>query len=92
MNYISPPSKAATHQDYMGKGSVSRAPWWAYLWGGILIVMTGLLAVTIVYVLLEMIPQGMDLQMPLLFIIFPLSIAIPLTMVAMAVVLTRKRE
>ncbi|MFX1439440.1 MAG: hypothetical protein ACFFFD_04265 [Promethearchaeota archaeon] len=76
----------------MGKGSVSRAPWWAYLWGGILIVMTGLLAVTIVYVLLEMIPQGMDLQMPLLFIIFPLSIAIPLTMVAMAVVLTRKRE
>jgi hypothetical protein len=76
----------------MGKGSVSRAPWWAYLWGGILIVMTGLLAVTIVYVLLEMIPQGMDLQMPLFFIILPLSIAIPLAMVTMAVVLTRKRE
>ena len=76
----------------MGKGSVSRAPWWAYLWGGILMVMTGLLAVTIVYVLLEMIPQGMDFQILLLFIILPLSIAIPLTMVTLAVVLTRKRE
>ena len=54
--------------------------------------MTGLLAVTIVYVLLEMIPQGMDFQMLLLFIILPLSIVIPLAMVALAVVLTRKRE
>ncbi|MFW9883663.1 MAG: hypothetical protein ACFFEX_04670 [Candidatus Thorarchaeota archaeon] len=71
---------------------MGRAPWWAYLWGGILIVMTALLAITIVYVLLEMIPQGIDIQMPLLFIILPLSIVIPLTMVAMAAVLTRKRE
>ncbi|MFW9861998.1 MAG: hypothetical protein ACFFET_06865 [Candidatus Thorarchaeota archaeon] len=71
---------------------MGRAPWWAYLWGGILIVMTALLAITIVYVLLEMIPQGIDIQMPLLFIILPLSIVIPLTMVAMATVLTRKRE
>lgn len=76
----------------MGKGSLSRAPWWAFLFGGILVVMTGLLAVTIVYVLLEMIPQGMDFQMLLLFIILPLSIVIPLAMVALAVVLTRKRE
>ncbi len=54
--------------------------------------MTGLLAGTIVFVLLEMLPQGMDIQMPLFFIILPLSILIPITMVAMAIVLTRKRE
>jgi hypothetical protein len=71
---------------------MTRIPWWAYLWGGILIVMTGLLAVSIVYVLMEMIPRGMDVQMPLFFIILPLSIIIPLTVIAMAIVLTRKRE
>ena len=85
-------TRGATRQQYMGKGSMTRVHWWAYLWGGILIVMTGLLAGTIVFVLLEMLPQGMDIQMPLFFIILPLSILIPITMVAMAIVLTRKRE
>jgi predicted branched-subunit amino acid permease len=79
-------------QQYMGKGSMSIQPWWAYLWGGVLIVMTGLLGGTIGYVLLYMIPEGMDVQIPLYFIVLPLSIVIPLTIAAMAIVLTRKRN
>jgi hypothetical protein len=67
-------------------------PWWAYLWGGVLIVMTGLLGGTTVYVLLYMIPEGMDVQIPLYFTVLPLSIVIPLTIAAMAIVLTRKRN
>ncbi|MGY5876742.1 MAG: hypothetical protein RTU30_13420 [Candidatus Thorarchaeota archaeon] len=59
---------------------------------GILIVMSGLLAVTIVFVLLEMLPRGMDIQIPLFFIILPLSILSPLIMLTMAILLTKKRE
>jgi len=54
--------------------------------------MSCILAVTIVFVFLEMIPRGMDIQVPVFFIILPLSILIPLVMVAMAILLTRKRE
>ncbi|MHA2601796.1 MAG: hypothetical protein AM324_006670 [Candidatus Thorarchaeota archaeon SMTZ1-83] len=71
---------------------MSRPPKWAYLVGGSLIVMSCILAVTIVFVFLEMIPRGMDIQVPVFFIILPLSILIPLVMVAMAILLTRKRE
>ncbi|MCW3987978.1 MAG: hypothetical protein NWE87_06645 [Candidatus Bathyarchaeota archaeon] len=67
-------------------------PKWVYLIGGILIVMSSLLAMTTVFVLLEMLPRGMDIQMPLLFIILPLSILIPLTTFAMAILLTKKKE
>ena len=71
---------------------MSRPPKWAYLVGGSLIVMSCILTVTIVFVFLEMIPRGMDIQVPVFFIILPLSILIPLVMVAMAILLTRKRE
>ncbi len=71
---------------------MSRPPKWAYIISGILIVMSILLGVTVVFVLLEMLPRGMDIQMPLLFIILPLSILIPLIMLTMAILLTRKRE
>ncbi|MGY5871130.1 MAG: hypothetical protein RTV72_02695 [Candidatus Thorarchaeota archaeon] len=71
--------------------SIIRPPKWAYLISGILIAMTSLLGVTIVYVLLEMLPRGMDIQIPLLFIVLPLSILITLTTLTMAVLLTKKR-
>jgi len=87
------PTQEATCHQYMGKGmNPTKAPKWAYLMGGILIVMSGLLAVIIVIVVLEMLPRGMDIQLPLLFIILPLSILIPLIVLTMAVLLTRKRE
>jgi hypothetical protein len=84
-------TRESTLQQFLGKESsaMSRPPKWAYLIGGILIVMSCILAVTIMFAFLEMIPRGMDIQMPLLFIILPLSIVIPLTMVAMAIVLVK---
>ena len=71
---------------------MNRAPKWAYLISGILIAMSCLLGVTIVFVLLEMLPQGMDLQIPLLFIMLPLTILISLLTLTMAILLTKKRE
>jgi hypothetical protein len=72
--------------------SMSRPPKWAYFIAGILIMMSSLLGVTIIFVLLEMLPRGMDIQMPLFYIILPLSILIPLIVLTMAIALTRKRE
>ncbi len=92
MNAMHKLTRAATSQQYMEKGSMIRVPKWAYFMGGILIVMSCLLGGTIVFVLLEMLPQGMDIQVPLLFIILPMSILSPLIMVTMAILLTRKRE
>jgi hypothetical protein len=57
--------------------------------------MSSLLAVTIVFVvfvLLGILPRETDIQMPLLLITLPLSMLIPLTALAMAVLLTKKRE
>ncbi len=70
-------------------------PKWAYLMSGILIVMSSLLAVSIVFVafvLLGILPRETDIQMPLLFIALPLSILIPLIMLTMAILLTRRSE
>jgi peptidoglycan biosynthesis protein MviN/MurJ (putative lipid II flippase) len=63
---------------------------WAYLAGGILIVMTCLLAVTTTFVVLEMLPRGIEYD-TLLSIMLPLSILIPLATVTMAILLTKKR-
>ena len=81
-------------QQYMGKGlsPMGRTPRWAFLIAGILIVMSCLLGATIVFVLLEMIPRGMDIQMPLLYIIVPLIAFIALIVPITAFVLTRKKE
>ena len=74
---------------------MKRVPKWAYLTSGILIVMSSLLAVSIMFVsfaLLGILPREMDIQMPLLFIALPLSILIPLVTLAMAILLTKKEE
>ncbi|MHA2378360.1 MAG: hypothetical protein ACXADS_03725 [Candidatus Thorarchaeota archaeon] len=75
--------------------SEDRPPKWAYLISVLLVVMSSLLAVTIVFVvfvLLGILPRETDIQMPLLLITLPLSMLIPLTALAMAVLLTKKRE
>ncbi len=71
---------------------MNRPPRWAYLVSGILIVMSILLAGTIMYVLLHMLPQGMDILVPLLFIILPLTASIVLIVPIFAFVLTRNKE
>ncbi len=63
-----------------------------YLVSGILIAMSSLLGATIVFVLLEMLPRGMDIQPPLLFIVLPLSILISLITLIISALLTKKRE
>jgi len=73
-----------------------RVPRWAYLMSGILIVMSGILAISIVNVVFALLgipsPWEIDIQMLLLYIILPLSILIILIMLTMAILLTRKRE
>ncbi len=70
---------------------MSRAPKWAYLVGGILIVMSCLLGAVIYYVVHETLFHGMDPRGPLLFIILPLGISILVLATTMAVVLTRRK-
>ncbi|OLS22294.1 MAG: hypothetical protein ThorAB25_25770, partial [Candidatus Thorarchaeota archaeon AB_25] len=72
--------------------SMSQAPRWAYLAGGILIVIACLLGATIFYVGYETLFHGMDPRTPLLFIILPLSVLALLIMLTMAILLTRKRD
>ncbi|MFX1416431.1 MAG: hypothetical protein ACFFC0_06440 [Promethearchaeota archaeon] len=70
-------------------------PKWAYLVSVLLVVMSSVLAVAIVFVvfiLLGILPQEMDIQMPIVFIILPLSILITLTTFTLAILLTKKRE
>jgi hypothetical protein len=80
----------------MGKGSMIRVPKWAYLASGILIVMSGILAFSIVSVVFALLgiptPWEIDIQMLLLYVILPLSILIVLIMLTMAILLTRKKE
>jgi peptidoglycan biosynthesis protein MviN/MurJ (putative lipid II flippase) len=63
--------------------------------GGILIVMSGILGifiVNVVFTLLGILPWETDIQMLLLYVIFPLSILVILISLAMAILLTRKKE
>ncbi|RDE11492.1 MAG: hypothetical protein C4K47_09665 [Candidatus Thorarchaeota archaeon] len=71
---------------------VDTPPKWAYLVSSILVVMSGVLGVTLVFVLLIMFPAGTDIRIPLLFIILPLSILIPVTTLTMALWLTKRRD
>jgi len=66
-------------------------PKWANLIGGILIVMSCLLGATIVYVFLHMLPRGMDILVPLQFIILPLTAFIVLIVPILAFILTRNK-
>ncbi|MFX1473031.1 MAG: hypothetical protein ACFFBM_11045 [Promethearchaeota archaeon] len=71
---------------------MSRVPKWAYLMSAALIVIAFPLAWAIVDVFLRMLPQGLDIQGRLLFVILPLGILSLLIVVIMAILLTRKRE
>ncbi len=82
---------AKSAQQYMGKGSMSRALKWPYLVGGILIVMSCLLGAVISYVVYQTLFHGMDPRGPLLFIILPLSVLILVPSMTLAVVLTRRK-
>ena len=70
--------------------SMSKTPRWAYLIVAIMIVTSGLLALAIAWVVSEMLPQGMDIQILLFFVILPLSSLLVISIIAM--LLTRKRE
>lgn len=70
--------------------TMSKTPRWAYLIVAIMIVTSGLLALAIVWVVSGMLPQGMDIQIPLFFLILPLSSLLVISIIAM--LLTRKRE
>ncbi|MFX0107856.1 MAG: hypothetical protein ACFE7R_06215 [Candidatus Hodarchaeota archaeon] len=75
--------------------SEDRPPKWAYLVSLLLVVMTGLLGVAIVFVVftfLGVLPQELDIQMTLSFIILPLSILIFVTTIALAILLTKGRN
>ena len=76
--------------------SMARAPKWAYLMSGILIVMSGILGIFIVNVVFSLlgIPALWELafQMQLLYVIIPLSILSILIMLTMAILLTRKKK
>jgi hypothetical protein len=76
--------------------SIIRAPKWAYLMSGILIVMSGILGifiVNIVFLILGM-PTLWEIaiQIQLLYFIFPLGVLSILIMLAMAILLTKKKE
>jgi hypothetical protein len=64
--------------------------------GGILIVMSGILGIFIVNVVFSLLGISplweIDIQMQLLYVIFPLSILSILIMLTMAILLTRKKE
>jgi hypothetical protein len=76
--------------------SIVRAPKWAYLVSGILIVMSGILSIFIVNVVFSLlgIPTLWEIaiQIQLLYFIFPLSVLSILLMLTMAILLTRKKE
>jgi hypothetical protein len=63
---------------------------------GILIVMSGILAISIVNVVFALTgvptPWEIDIQIQLLYVILPLSILVILIMLTMAILLTRKKE
>jgi uncharacterized membrane protein YuzA (DUF378 family) len=64
--------------------------------GGILIVMSVILGIFIVNVVFSLLGMPsfweIDIQMQLLYVIFPLSTLIILLMLTMAILLTRKKE
>ena len=76
--------------------SIVRAPKWAYLMSGILIVMSGILGIFIVNVVFSLlgIPALWEvaIQIQLLYFIFPLCVLSILLMLTMAILLTRKKE
>jgi hypothetical protein len=93
LNSICPPAAVGLRQQYMGKGSITRVPRWAYLMSGILIVMSGILAVAIVTVVQSLlgIPPlwEIDIQVLLPYVIFPLGALTILIILTMAILLTR---
>ena len=76
--------------------SIVRAPKWAYLMSGILIVMSGILSIFIVNVVFSLlgIPTLWEIaiQIQLLYIIFPLGGLSILLMLTMAILLTKKKD
>ncbi|NHI90634.1 MAG: hypothetical protein EAX87_14025 [Candidatus Thorarchaeota archaeon] len=76
--------------------SIVRAPKWAYLVSGILIVMSGILGIFVVNVVFSLlgIPTLWEIaiQMQMLYIIFPLGVLSILLMLTMALLLTRKKD
>jgi hypothetical protein len=89
-------AKAVICYQYIRKGSMTRVPKWAYLMSAILIVMSVILAFAVVTAVFSLLGLHslweIDIQILLLYVIFPLSILIMLTVLTMAILLTRKRE
>lgn len=90
------PATEKARQQYMGKGLTTRVPRWAYPMGGILIAMSFILGLVIVNVVLSFLGLPslweMDIELQLLYVIFPLGILTILIVLTMAILLTRKRE
>ncbi len=89
-------TKAVICHQYMGMGSITKVPKWAYLMSGILIVISVILAFAIVTAVFSLLGLHslweIDIQILLLYVIFPLSILTILIVSTMAILLTRKRE